>query len=414
MPVAVAKSSKVKIRRLNTAGSWLPLGHKQTPPDLSTVLAAFGPPRFTDEEQAASPNEPKTRIVKDVLKVGRKVLSDGDAWDVTPATLASIAENYSRGQSLGYAANLGKTHGGEDGLIHPDDLIQPIDGVAVVGDTLWLSAYVTPEQCDYLCNNYARKVSIATLEPFQDGSGNTYPIQLVHVAVTDQPVDVGQGRFSKLAASPAQQKETTMDFAALKGAVNSLLSALGLPALGDDITEVNITDRLSGIAHALGTATPAATPENEGTEAPEMPDLDPAMMAKSPAIQKALSLALAPHVAGIKAELDSLKAEKVATAKQRFLSRTAEFGKAGMPGKRVEQLNAKGEKYNWDIELLDGCENEKGIDMRKLSKTLATAAAPEVPVESNGRATDEEVEARLLARGIKPNWKTGHKVAVKK
>lgn len=408
MPIAT--TSKAKLKRLNSAGAWLPLGHKQSPPNLAEVSAVVGPPRYTDEDQQATPDEPKTRIVKDVLSVGKKSLAPGEWWDVTERTLLDIAANYTRGQSLGYAANLGKTHGGEDGLIHPDDLIQPIDQAVVIGDTLWIVAYVTPEQCDYLCNNYARKVSIATLEPFQDGDGNSYPIQLVHVAVTDQPVDVGQGRFSKLQKSLAKGNPT-MDFAALKTAVNSLLSALGLPALGDDITEVNITDRLSGIAHALGTAAPAAPSESESTEAPEMPDLDPAMMAKSPAIQKALSLALAPHVAGIKAELDALKAEKAETAKSRYLAKTAEFGKAGMPGKRVEQLNAKGAKFGYDLDLLDGCENEKGIDMRKLSKSLATAAAPEVPVEANGKASDEDVEARLLARGIKPNWKPQHKAA---
>ena len=205
-----------------------------------------------------------------------------------------------------------------------------------------------------------------------------------------------------------------MDFAALKVAVNSLLSALGLSPLGDDITEANITDRLGGIAHALGAEAPAAAPsESESTEAPEMPELDPAMMAKSPAIQKALSLAIAPMVAGLKAELDALKSEKANDAKSRYLAKTAEFGKAGMPGKRVEQLNAKGEKYGYDIELLDGCENEKGVDMRKLSKSLATSTAPTVPVESNGRRSDEEVEASLKERGFKPNWKPQHKSAAK-
>ena len=205
-----------------------------------------------------------------------------------------------------------------------------------------------------------------------------------------------------------------MDFAALKVAVNSLLSALGLSPLGDDITEANITDRLGGIAHALGAEAPAAAPsESESTEAPEMPELDPAMMAKSPAIQKALSLALAPHVAGIKAELDALKAEKVETAKSRFLAKTAELGKAGMPGKRVDELNAQGAKYGYDLGLLEGREHEPGIDMRKLSKSLATSAAPTVPVESNGRRSDEEVEASLKERGFKPNWKPQHKSAAK-
>lgn len=184
-------------RRLRNAtptrqGKWLDLGHDATPPDSAGVLKAFGPPR-----KVAG----KIRLVKDLLPVGQWDIGDGEMWDVTPTTLQAIADSYAQGQAAGYAANLTKSHGDERMAIHPDDLVSPIDAVRVIGSTLWFSVYVSSEEAAYLMNP-SRKVSIGTLEPFQDGAGNHYAIQLIHAAVCDQPVVVGQGPFIKLSLTP--------------------------------------------------------------------------------------------------------------------------------------------------------------------------------------------------------------------
>lgn len=413
-------------RCFHGAGQWVPLGHAKPAPELESVAAKFGSPKFTEAEQTASPEAPYTRIVKDVLPVGRKLMGvdrDGsnDFWTVTQKTLADIESNYRLAQQRGYAANLTKGHGDEETmLVHPDDLIAPIDAAVVVGQTLWISCYVTPEQARYL-SNPARKVSIGTLEPFVDGAGHTYPIQLVHVAVTDHPVVGGQGSFTRLQSPLGGGK--AMDFKSLKTAINTLLEAQGIDALGDDVTEENIVERLVGIAHAIGgapdDAPTDAPPADAGTPPMDTPPGDMLMSLKpgqqpTDAQQKALAAILSPLLAplteGMKtlaADLKSLKGDKVAEVKARFLSRLSDLGKAGLPAVRIERLKKAGEKCSYDPDvtepMLEGAATEPGVNMRRLSKPLATGEVPTVP-GAGGRLSDEDMAKKLQEKGIKPAW----------
>lgn len=429
----LARGHKPTVRRFcNSSGNqWLALSG-DAPAELKELAAKLGTPKYTQAEQDANPDLPYTRIVKDVLPVGRKLLGyreDGspDYWDVTPRTLSLIAEQYDRGRRLGYQANLGKTHGDDNGLIHPDDLVAPIDRVVVVGNCLWLSSYVTPEQARYL-SNPARKVSIGTMEPFTDGSGNVYPIQLIHTAITDQPVVTGQRPFMKLALGPGVSSMENFD--ALLAAINELLTKAGGSALPDDTTAENLADRVIGAVSGMGGTTEVEddteteTTETETTDTGTLEDsgdmgafmsLKPGQQptdAQMKALGGIINPLVAPLVESVKtltAEVKSLKADKAGEAKARFLSHLTDMGNAGLPAARVEHFKKLGEKYGHDMALLDGVDKEPGVDMRRLSKKLASGETPTVP--GAGRLSDEEMAKRLEQRGIKPAWNPKQRTA---
>jgi len=174
----------------------------------ATIIAQFGQSKFDPAIQVADFSSQATRVLKDVLSVGRwKAGIDPETGqsimlDVTPAMLQQIVENFRLAKSRQVNFNLGKGHGDpKTGLIHSDDLIAEMDDVATDGQSLWTSQYVSPEQAIYLSNK-ARKVSVGLRWNWRDGFDNIYPIQLVHVAVTDNPIVAGQGPFVRLANDP--------------------------------------------------------------------------------------------------------------------------------------------------------------------------------------------------------------------
>ncbi len=114
-------------------------GHRMTPPRINPN-AVFGPPRYTTAQQAANPDKPMTRVVKDVLSVGRWNIGgpqEPKTWDVTTETLQAITRSFAAQQDSGHAINLGMSHGG-DGLVVPtSELVAPIDAVRVSGGLLF-------------------------------------------------------------------------------------------------------------------------------------------------------------------------------------------------------------------------------------------------------------------------------------
>lgn len=258
------------------AGPWVPLGHNRPPP---TVPREFGPSIYTAQQQAANPHLPMTRVIKDVLPVGRvKVGTNGDGspefWDVTPQVLAQIASAHERSFARGVAMNLTKSHGDlRTGIVPTDELIAPIHEAIVSCGVLWVSCYVTPEQARYL-QNPACKVSPGIWPNWSDGFGNVYPIRMLHVAVVDNPAVPGQGRFIAMAnrtkpfaplalanaTAPAKPntKATAVDFQDLKNSIGILLKELsqhGPPVkLPTDTTEESINRDLRIIISSLGLA----------------------------------------------------------------------------------------------------------------------------------------------------------------
>lgn len=239
------------------SGPWRPLGHAQPPPPLPR---GFAPPRFTPQHQAENPDQPMTRLVKDVIRLGRwKTGTDAmgrpEMWDVTPLELSELAFAHMRSAGRGVAMNLTKSHGNlATGIVPTDELICPIDEMIVSNGVLWVSCYVTPEQARYLMNP-ACKVSPGVWPDWSDGLGNRYPLRMLHVAVTDNPVIPGQGPFLALANS-SNRRKTTMDFQLLKGLINDLLGAIdrdGMVAtLPTDTDETSLCRDLQIICDSLG------------------------------------------------------------------------------------------------------------------------------------------------------------------
>lgn len=289
-----------RVRNLDLSprvGPWHALGHSVAPPPAPQ---GFGPPRFTAAQQAANPGRAMTRLVKDVLPVGRwKVGINPDGsfafWNVDEATLRRLAESHHAARSRGVAMNLTKSHGDvRTGMVPTDELIAPVDQLIVEGGRLWASVYVTPAQAAYL-QNPACKVSPCVHDGWSDGGGHVYDSRMIHVAVTDNPVVPGQGPFltlanrqqqhqsqrqqqpqrSRQAAFPARRqfalKGKTMDLQQLIPLINSLLTEYGaeLPA---DTSEATLIRDLQVITATLGLSGGGGGAEADFADAGIIPD----------------------------------------------------------------------------------------------------------------------------------------------
>lgn len=353
------------------------------------------------------------RVVKDVLTVGRKKIGfdkDGQPvfWDVTPATLAQIANDFKAMKAAGNAPNLGKTHGDDDLLIHPDDLIAPLDQVLVANNTLWASAYVTPEEVAYLLNP-ARKVSVGVVPEYVDGAGNKYSLALIHVAVTDRPVVLNQGPFVTLADGTGGSSMNPD----LLDAINMLMEAAGLGQLGEVTDEAALVEQLKGVAAALGKTADTSSADDSaaagGTVTPTatagdlpMPQM-PAGMANS--IKLMLKNELDKRDAQIKTLSDELAArEKAAvdSAKAAFTAKVNELTAAGVPKVTLDakvalanELATKGVKH--DLRLLDGL--APVLNRGGAARALASGNPP--PTAGGQASTEDankEVAQRIAAR----------------
>lgn len=411
-------------------GPWSPTGHSLSPPTLTAKL--IGPAKRVDPVTGKS----LMRLVKDVLRVGRWAI-DRDPktgeliyWDVTPATLRTLAANFRLAQSRGVASNIGKTHG-NGMMIHPDDLISPIDQVVVDDGTLWISTYVDDSQRNYLLNS-ARKVSIGAQDNYIDGAGNVYSLAMIHVAVTDQPVMGGQGPWLAMAAdnlnsNPSIKGTSNMDFAALKAAIDALMAAAGLNPLPDDTSEENLVERLVGVTAVIGGAVEETTETEDDTDAAmaetgaavdsmdgfggagaEMGGgdkfLSNLLNGKTP---KGLNLRPAERMlfGALKVmsnQLNALSSEKAANQRQAFETRLAELGAAGVPAATIAKAKVLGAQQNYNLSLLDLL--TPSVNMKALSKGAANGSTPAVPQNagSGSGITDEERKSRLEARGLKP------------
>lgn len=391
------------------------LGHGQAPPSLPR---AFGPPRFTREQQAANPDKPMTRLVKDVLRVGKWKVDEDSAgnpilWNVGKKTLERIAENFRIAQSRGVAMNLGKSHGDpETRLIPTDELIAPIDQVIVENGVLWLSVYVAPDTARYL-SNPAMKVSPGVFDNWVDGLGNRYPTQLIHVAVTDTPVVSGQGPFVALsnkqsstrkgvtmaeetttteettdeAATDVEESPEQQDLAVEGPGVEALIEEIskllpgdvGLPADTSGETLVRDLRLITG-----------AVMENEPTEeaAPaeevliETPGELPAELSNRQ-VDHSIRKAFAQQAKQIKALSNQVKTlSKVANTapRARFVAKYMQLGRAGVPaGVLQAKMRFADSIQNYDLSQLDGL--TPGVNLSNVAKTKRTAAAPKVPGE---------------------------------
>lgn len=356
------------------------------------------------------------RVVKEVLPVGKHKAGYDESgnvqyWNVDSPELAQILNDFQAQKTAGETPNLGKTHGDDDLIIHPDDLIAPIDDMKIVGDSLWMSSYVTPEQAEYL-SNPARKTSIAVI-PNHNYAGKVYKRYVAHVAVTDRPAVPGLSTFLALADSGGSMNPELLD------AINMLMEAAGLSKLGEVADETDLISQLKGVAAALGKKVESgeaiATPT---TEAPldslEMTGVPPAMKDAFKKLSDNLLTRVTERDEEIKTLKDELKkrqdAEKTAV-KAAFDAKCEEVMK--VPDARgyvatkadVDAVKALADSLGYDLRLLATINRPQ-----KLGGSVARAMADATPpkVASNDSANLRDPEARKATaeriaakRGIK-------------
>ena len=396
-------------------GRFTPLGHGQVPPSLPQ---GFSRPRFSEADQLANPGEPMTRVVKDVLRVGRwKVGTKPDGkpnfWDVKRDDLIMLATAHKDATCRGVAMNLTKSHGNlQTGIVPTDELIAPVDELIVDGNVLWASCYVTPEQAKYL-RNPACKVSPGIWDDWVDGYGNVYRSKMLHVAVTDHPVIPGQGPFVTMAN--AQSKGKTMDFANLVSMINSLLAMtpMGLQ-LPEDVSEETLERDLTVIVAAMngGSMETETAPDASDTaetivdgmgetvgEAVAMSNRNarrtPSVSsAEPPAWFRQFAAGVSSQFKTLSNNIATLQAGRVASAQQAYVNRVTALGRAGVPARETARLMNLGRQYNWDQSLLpaDAADVPGRVNMSNPAKRLANGAAPSARANGSERPTDEDCQ----------------------
>ncbi len=412
------------LRVLNApAGAWqsieTPVGHTAgvpRPPD-------FGAPRFSPDEQAAHPDQPMTRLVKDVLRAPEKLRAGIDPqtgkpliWPVQQSDLRELEDTFAKATASGHAFNLTLSHGDrQTGIVPTDELVTPIDAVKVDGGTLWIAVYVTPEQAKFL-QNPAMKVSVGVWDNWTDGRGVRYKQALIHVAVTDHPAMPGQGPFRQLANV---QKGNAMDFPKLIGMINSMLP--GELSLPEDTTEENLIERLELVLMVLAGGTPVADAEGSTDTAGEGEGdvAAAASTSQEPKLANLIAGVKDPALAGVLTgfgtmfktltnEITALRTERTSSNKAAFTERVKALCAAGLAPAEGTKLLSLGQKFNYDLDLLTGVEAARaGLPAKGgkgVARTLANAQAPGVATtgETPAAATDAEIKHRLKDRGIDP------------
>lgn len=377
------------------------------------------------------------------------------------AELKVILDNALAMMAAGDPINLGKSHGDDQMIIPTDELISPIDQVKLHNGVLWFSTYVTPAQAEYL-DNPAIKVSAGMFPDYTAGNGTVYKGRtLLHVAATDRPVVGGQGPFIALSnyvaiaqtpAAPAQtvpadvsvetakpgifrpqlalqfkqriaalrarrrggpirfastmEGSGTMDFAALLNAINAILTGLGCAELPSDTSEQNIVGRLEGCALMIGGALKPAEGEGEGEGTIPVPMEGggaPAMMSNllrqvDARIAQA-NKPLADAMTKLTAALTAKTGEEAESAEAKFMKFYNSLGKAGVPEATLAPKLSIAKKIGFDCAILEGL--HPTIKLSNLVSAAGATAEPPKEENASGMLTDEQVAARIKARGGK-------------
>ena len=341
------------------------------------LLRGLAPPRYSAAEQLAAPEQPRTRLVKDVLRTGRwmaGVNDDGSPrwWIVTRPVLQQIEDCFDAARRAGNAFNLCWGHGDpHTRLVDSRDAIAPLDQVFLEGNTLWATVYVDAWTAADL-RQAARQVSVRVVENWQDGAGRSYALALLHVAIVDLPVLTGQGPFLDLAhASPSLKGKVTMDFETQRRLWTRALAALGL-TLPDDLTEETLPVVVDALLASLdeeqqppdatGAAQAATLPPDRGASAAGSTDLGP------------LLSGIGEQIRDLSQRIDLMRTDD---ARSRFTSRLQDLAQAGRINARaVTSLAQTGAAHGWDLSLLAPFEDVQMIDLGRRGERLATGAPP--------------------------------------
>lgn len=418
----------------------LDLGHDVQPPTLPDGL--FGAPRYTAEQQAADPDLPMTRVIKDFLHVGTIRVHDEESgrdfnWNVTEEHLRAIADAHAVARSRGYATNLGKGHGDESTrLIHFDDQIAPIHEIKVGNGAAWLSAYVTPAQAAELSKPSA-KVSPYIKAGYRDTGGHVYPLRAVHVGVVDNPRVPGQGRFLVALCDPATGREVSMSsrnaakhplfsIALAEGdtppeeleveggsseltgeGVDTLLeqvgellqAAYGL-ALPDGTDGTNLVDRLGLILNMAAQMTGEAEVEEEVVEAPVGAGV-PMSQGLRGKLRKPAAPARRPAPAAPTA--DAIReAEERGQRKAAFSFALEQAANEGVSVADLDRYRRLGERVDYDLSLIPGLPQASipmGDPLKGVRRTTTPPTVSRTPPKRSAEERRKETN-RILRRPV--------------
>lgn len=330
------------------------------------VISANG--RFS--QLPAKENRPgRVRIVKDVLRVGTWKWSGGEA-SFKAEDLAAIAESFAAQKTARILRPLQWDHSDpETNHASTDQVVTYLSDAWVEGETLWVAAYVTPEEAETLTGD-DWPVSVHVVWNSQDQLGQTWPLQLLHVAIVDQPSMPGQARFAALAAG--LPKENTLDLEKMIAAFNKLLNAIKKGAkLPEGIDENTFPIALDmAVAMITGEA-----PEEEKPEGEEGDDASGAPVPPEDAALGARLRRLEKQNAVLGAQLAVLQGAKADDAKQAFVSAVGELIANGTPASSRDALLNLGKANEWDTACLAGF-NTKGVALGAKLKGKASADPP--------------------------------------
>lgn len=340
-----------------------------------------------------------TRVVKDVLRVGTWRVNKGRSVSFTRDDLAAIAASHQRQRKTGRSVNLCWGHGDETTLsVDARDLISPVDQVILSGDTLWATAYVTPEQAVDL-QSPTRHVSPRVLYDFTDTNGESYDVCMAHVAIVDVPVMDSQGPFVDLAAnvlelySDTKQKEVKgMDFAKLTELINTLLKPYGV-TLPEETAEDRIVEVLGIIVQMVGqlNGEPAKT-EEPVTDVVNDSVSDPVLADMAARIDK-----LTRMVSDMgRSNADS--ATKTRNAKRdAFESRLDELASTGNINAATRaKWSERGPMIDFSVDFLDDLGEKRMVDMSRKAKSQAEKSQPGF----GGVQSQDEVNEYLKSQGL--------------
>jgi hypothetical protein len=434
----------------NASGTWVSAA------DVPLEIARqFGPPKFSPEQQAADPGSARTRVLKDVLPVGQWKAGIGDNGQpvfltVDASFLQQVVESFRQASARGVNFNLGKTHGDPaTGLIHPDDLITPIDQLVTDGQTLWAACYVTPAQAQYLANP-ARKVSAGLRRNWMDGYGNRYPVQLVHVAVTDLPVVPGQGPFLAMSNTDSAATDPGKGSGSGKGSAtentvigtfNRCLTLLGLGELPADVTEENMLLVVNALLNTVkgqdseddgedsgaagsgqggsqtlpplnqaggrmsadlaNSGTPASatnlsnsTPGNPAPAVAPVPSIADLVATQNKILE--FMTAQQTAIVNLSNAFTAAQGQRVVDAKAAYAKRLDELAAGGnINGEIHRAMMNVGESTGWNLSNLDPFSKLQAVDLANRGKQLGDSSPAPAPTSGNPAPTKEEQEAHF-------------------
>lgn len=423
------KPPKAFTQKLDFAIQGYDVGPFMQCPVPSPVIERIGPPRWTREQQCEAPLEQRTRLVKDVCRVGDWETGDNEWWHATVEELRILDTTFRNQFQAGVFHNLVWDHRADTGgQIDPNlpfdpnvpakNIIAKLEELIEHNGTLWAVVYVNEAEAAQLRKS-AMQVSVRIVRNWKDGTGTLWPLCLLHVAVVDHAVIPGQGPFIDLSIDryrrlydPSHQKRKVIDMAITLQptveAINALLpNGLTLP---ESITDDNFDEVLAMVMGMVNAQPGEETPppdEPTGDLPADLSKAAEAELAKSPVL---LSLAkgqqqLTKLVADLSVRVNSIVANEGSKSKAAYQAKVLELAAKGdITAAIAESLKATGPAANYDLSILKPYEGMRMVDMSKKGQRFATGNPPALP-DDNAALTDAEEDEAGALLGLKSKKK---------